>query len=802
VDETRSPDGLPDSPEPEATPPKMTLNTGAIATDLAPGESRAYPEVSGYEVLGILGHGGMGLVYRARQLKANRLVAIKMIRAVEHATPQERLRFEIETEAVARLQHPHIVQLYEVGEVRGQPFFSLEFCEGGTLTDQLKKKRPTPREAAELIETLARAMHYAHLRGVVHRDLKPGNVLLTADGTPKITDFGLAKRIGAEARDVSQSGAIMGTAAYMAPEQAAGKVRDTGPAADVYALGALLYECLTGQPPFVGPQHVVLVSVLNDEPLPPSRRSPKVPRDLETICLKCLTKDPNRRYASAEALAEDLRRFLADEPVLARPVGRTERMVKWVRRHPAPAALLGVVLLALVLLSVALVSVSLLSSHLTLARNDAEQQKTEAENKSKEAEHQKGIAEGKEQDANREAAKARKAREFLVNIFELSDRNGPRGTMTARQILDAAEKSIPDTFRDQPELQKELKADVDGILSRITADAPLAMILVSTGPVEMQTSQKPDRKPQRSTLLYAGDRLTLGADAHVEVVILRDLHQERLQPGGTFTVQRKGCEPPALVTRPEDLLFPFAHLPKGTFYMGWGRSDENEIPILKGVKTEIKEDFEICLYDVTQGQWEAVMGKNPSHFARFGAGRPQVQDVSDEELKLFPVESVSWDDAQEFIKKLNELEKQGKNKWLYRLPTQPEWEYSCRGGATSEKECSYHFYLDKPTNDLSSKQANFNGNNTFDDPPKEPYLGRPTRVGAYPPNQLGLCDMHGNVFQWCGSSLASPRGARGGGWNVVSYLCHAGFRHPYAPGYRSSNLGFRLARVPVRAQDR
>ncbi len=300
----------------------MTRNTGAISTGLTPGESREYPEVPGYEILGVLGHGGMGVVYRARQLKANRLVALKMIRAVEHASPHERVRFQIETEAVVRLQHPNIVQLHEVGDVRGQPYFSLEFCDGGTLTEQLKKKRPSPREAVELIETLARAMHHAHLRGVVHRDLKPGNVLLTADGTPKITDFGLAKRIDDEARDVSKSGAVMGTASYMAPEQAAGKVRDTGPAADVYALGALLYECLTGRPPFEGPQLVVLVSVMSEEPAPPSRLAPKVPRDLETICLKCLSKEPARRYASAEELANDLRRYQADEPIRR---GRWER---------------------------------------------------------------------------------------------------------------------------------------------------------------------------------------------------------------------------------------------------------------------------------------------------------------------------------------------------------------------------------------------------------------------------------------------------------------------------------------------
>jgi serine/threonine protein kinase len=222
---------------------------------------------------------------------------------------------------------------HEVGEVRGQPFFSLESCDGGTRTEQLRKQRPAPREAAALVETLARAMHYAHLRGVVHRDLKPGNVLLTgAERVAKITDFGLAKRTDAEAREVSQSGAILGTASYMAPEQAAGKVRDTGPAADAYALGALLYECLTGRPPFEGPQHEVLLSVLSEEPVPPSRRDVKVPADLETICLKV------RRGASGDSGSGPQGTGGHDAACRPEPVRRGMAVARDGRREQAPRA--------------------------------------------------------------------------------------------------------------------------------------------------------------------------------------------------------------------------------------------------------------------------------------------------------------------------------------------------------------------------------------------------------------------------------------------------------------------------------
>jgi formylglycine-generating enzyme required for sulfatase activity len=704
----------------------------------------------------------MGVVYRARQLQANRVVALKMIRAVEHASPTERLRFQIETEAVARLQHPHIVQLYEAGEVRGQPFFSLEFCDGGTLTEQLKKQRPTPNEAAALIETLARAMHYAHLRGVVHRDLKPGNVLLAGpEKVAKITDFGLAKRIDAEARDVSQSGAIMGTASYMAPEQAAGKVRDTGPAADVYALGALLYECLAGRPPFEGPQHVVLASVLNDEPAPPSRLAAKLPRDLETICLKCLRKQPDKRYASAEELANDLRRFLSGEPVQARPVGRLERAVMWTRRRPALAALLGVTLLALV----GLIALS-------------------------------AVALDREQKSRQAAEKATRAREFLVSIFQKAETDDKGANVTVRQLLDEADTRIPGEFADQPDLRGELVAAIGKVKRGIGRRTPQAMILELRGAVQLQSADGVQKAAVPQALLNLDDRLALGPDGQVQLVFLADFHKEWLKSGRDATVDWKGCLPTdAIRERDDSALMTFVRLPKATFYMGW---DGAVKPPRKGVKTEIMEDFEIAVHDVTQGQWQAVMGTNPSWFSHQGNLRGEVVDVSDEELKLFPVESVSWDVVQVFIKKLNEKER-GRG-YLYRLPTVAEWEYACRGGATSEEECSYHFYFDKPTNDLSSEQANFNGDYPAGKAPKGRFLQRPTRVGAYPSNKLGLCDMHGNVCQWCADALDGGRVMRGGSWMHPAEICRAAFRDHRDPAYFDSSLGLRLARVPIPAR--
>jgi formylglycine-generating enzyme required for sulfatase activity len=237
----------------------------------------------------------------------------------------------------------------------------------------------------------------------------------------------------------------------------------------------------------------------------------------------------------------------------------------------------------------------------------------------------------------------------------------------------------------------------------------------------------------------------------------------------------------------------FVPLPKATFYMGWNGERGS------ARKTEIKEDFEIAIHTVTQGQWQEVMGKNPSYFSRDGGGKDQVKDIKDEDLKHFPVETVSWTDAQEFIKKLNEKEK-GKG-YQYRLPSEVEWEYACRGGATSEEECSYNFYFAKPTNDLSSKEANFVGDFPFGKADKGPYLGRTTKVGSYAPNKVGLYDMHGNVWQWCEDLRekgGSHRVLRGGGWNNKGISCQGAFRAGDAPTVRDDNLGFRPARVPVR----
>jgi serine/threonine protein kinase len=313
---------------------------------------------AGYEILEELGRGGMGVVFKARQRTLKRLVALKMILAGSAASETQKTRFHTEAELIARLQHPNIVQVYEVNEHEGLPFFSLELCDQNNLEAHLKEPL-LPREAARLVQTLARAIHYAHSLHVIHQDLKPANVLLVRDGgtadgasnsarlaglSPKITDFGLARLLDEVAP--SQTGELAGTPPYMSPEQAGGG-KGLGPATDIHALGAILYRCLTGQPPFSGKSLLeILRKVQTEPPAPPRRLNPAVPRDLEAICLRCLKKDPASRYPTADKLAEDLQRFLDNRETLARPLGWPGRLWKGYRRHPVSWSLFFIAVLA------------------------------------------------------------------------------------------------------------------------------------------------------------------------------------------------------------------------------------------------------------------------------------------------------------------------------------------------------------------------------------------------------------------------------------------------------------------------
>jgi serine/threonine-protein kinase len=459
------------------------------------------PQLEGYEILGLLGRGGMGVVYRAWHMPLKRVVALKLLRGPDGAAAHELARFRTEAEAIARLQHPNIVQIYEVGEQRGRPYLALEYVAGGSLADRLDGTPWPARPAAALAETLARAVQHAHERGIVHRDLKPGNVLLSlvpgplsleedqGQGTrdkgliPKITDFGLAKIVAGGADTVTGSGQVMGTPSYMAPEQAAGRARAVGPAADVYALGAILYELLTGRPPFRGETPLDTVrQVTTDEPVPPRDLQPRVPIDLETICLKCLQKDPPRRYATALDLADDLRRFGAGEPIRARPVGVAERAWRWCRRRPAVAGLLG--LLAAVVVG-ALVGLTALWQRAERLRQEAEIKRAEAEAANAEALDYFGVARDaingyaervKEDPQLREADLRPLRRELLATVVpfyeRLTKREGTRSTIQAEQALAYIKLAKITIEVDDPAKAVEQHQAAIGILEQLVAEHP------------------------------------------------------------------------------------------------------------------------------------------------------------------------------------------------------------------------------------------------------------------------------------------------------------------------------------------
>jgi tetratricopeptide (TPR) repeat protein len=432
---------------PETVPP-----ASAAEASPTPPSGGTVPVLPGYEILGELGRGGMGVVYRARQTALDRVVALKMLRRpANRADAEEHERFTGEALAIARLNHVGIVHVYELGRSGDVPFIAMELAEGGSLAGRLGGAPQPPREAAALVARLADAVEAAHRRRIIHRDLKPANVLLAADGAPKVSDFGLAKQLDAGPNE--RDGRFLGTASYAAPEQAQGRMQEVGPATDVYGLGAILYEMLTGRPPFrAATTWQTLQQVVGSEPVPPGLLA-VVPRDLETVCLKCLAKEPAWRYASAQALAEDLRRFLAGEPIAARPVGALERAAKWARRRPAVAGLLA----ALAVLAVGSVAgLTALYLRAEDRRRDADTQRglaethlTEARAAEDQARQEKGRAETQAQRAGRVLA-------FLTDhVLTVSRPKGlPGGLAYNVSLLEALDSVVPkiaETFADSPE---------------------------------------------------------------------------------------------------------------------------------------------------------------------------------------------------------------------------------------------------------------------------------------------------------------------------------------------------------------
>jgi tetratricopeptide (TPR) repeat protein len=502
-----------------ATPrPAATVFDDHDASRLAEPAAALNALIGDYEVLEELGRGGMGIVCKARHQTLNRLVALKMLRAAGPGVEPDLQRLRHEAEMVAALDHPHIVPLYEVGEHDGRLFLSMKLIEGGPLSARLAEFAADPRRATKLLATIAHAVHHAHQRGILHRDLKPSNILLDAAGQPNVTDFGLARKV--EGHDeLTLSGALVGTPGYMAPEQTLGRRDVVTTAADVYGLGAILYALLTGEAPFRGLSPLdVLKQVREREPEPPRRRNPRVARDLQTICLKCLDKEPQRRYGSARELAEDLERFLNHEPVQAQRPTLVSRLGKWARRHQAVALAASVgVVLALVVSCIAVVLLTAAYQEEALQRQAAETERALAQQEQTKAEQAQQREKDERQKAEQAAVKERQAREvaeerrkqaeavatFLESLFRGLDpraeqKDGPSLTEQLLAKLEEADSQLKEGALDpitQIRMQNALGVAYLGL-----GEAPKALSHLQCALEKVQARQGADHSDTLATM--------------------------------------------------------------------------------------------------------------------------------------------------------------------------------------------------------------------------------------------------------------------------------------------------------------
>jgi serine/threonine protein kinase len=661
------------------------------------------PEQFGrYRITRLIGEGGMGAVYLARDTQLDRDVALKIPQFGDNGSSGLLDRFYQEARAAATVQHPNICPIFDVGEIDKIHYLTMAFIDGVPLEKwAVGEKAITIRQLAVLVRKIALAMHEAHKKGVIHRDLKPSNVMIDRRGEPIVMDFGLARRIQAGDQRLTQSGAIMGSPAYMAPEQVKGDQSAIGPASDIYALGVILYELLTHRLPFVGEDNLaVLAQVLLDEPPTPSSFRPDLDAALEVICLKAMAKKSENRHASMADLAAALQDYLRGSPKQPEP-------------KPQDAA----------------------------ATLPPSKGKTDPP----------GIR--------------------VSQMGGLKSMAKFQGQIPLERKLDSP-----------PSKRRRKKNPQRGgpIWIWIGGGCAAAIVLGFAAVIVFSKSGERKTRPVESEIILAT------AEPHSKSTTKAAPAETSPAPATTPRTGTDKAKPqhdiPAGMIQSNfgmDLVL----VPKGRAWLGGGKDKP-------GVEVTIDYDFYLGRYEVTQGEWERITENNPSYFSRKGLRNKDVAGLTDAELRRLPVDRVTWQDCQDFVANLNKRFPQ--NGWIYRLPTVLEWEYACRGGPMADKsEGNFDFYFDHPTNELSSKDANYIGSG----------LGRTVPVGSYLPNRLGLFDMLGNVWEWCDDQRTGKNrtlcASLGGGFKDPPSLCKPTAHGDADPLWTDETRGLRIARVPI-----
>jgi len=742
-----------------------------------------------YRILKVLGRGGMGLVFQAEDPTLGRLCALKVMLPELAQRPEMKERFIREARAAALIEHDNIVPIYQVGEDRGLPFIAMPFLKGASLEDWLEKKgnrrqngaAGKPIAVAQILKLgreIAKGLAAAHERGLVHRDIKPDNIWLdaTTGGRVKILDFGLARlnqsdrEAASDKKNLTRTGMIIGTPAYMAPEQAQGKMEEIDGRADLFSLGCILYRMCTGRTPFDGDDMIsTLVSVAVDQPAPPIQLNPETPPALSALVMKLLEKDRNYRPASASEVQSTL-----------------QTIEKEFRSTPTQPADLGAIVdpKAIQTEFEALTATTEPAADSGSPREMSDYRRTANDRSFFDRYRWPLVAIG--------AAFFGMAAIVLAGVVLLWET--PKGTVRI-EITDPDIKVAID--KDDFKIQG---ADRHDIVLRTGQHG----LRVKRGDFEFETDKFVLKKGDEITLkvevipgrvrVVQGDRV-IGEKPLPAALDRRPLQSKPLdKPATGDSSNSQASKNPVVQTSPaspkrSDTLPPkignhlgmsFSLVPKGKAWLGGAAGKPGTTLV------EMPYDFYLGTYEVTQDEWQNLMGVNPSFFAA-NWGKDHLRDVAPIDFKRFPVERVSRDEALLFIARLNEKDKQAG--WVYRLPGPAEWEYACRGGPMKDQsESAFDYYFDKPTNQLTEHDANFGGNE-----------GHTVKVGSYKPNRLGLYDMHGNVSEWC-ENAGGGRGARGGSWNDTAGNCRA-MRGGGGRLVRALNThGLRVARVPVDAR--